>query len=65
MWNYYFAVQSTFILGIILVFYFSLPRLSIRMNRTFVYMLMLQSLFNPLGRKEFLEFAKNIRTIGI
>ena len=44
MWNYYFAVQSTFILGIILVFYFSLPRLSIRMNRTFVHMLILQSL---------------------
>ena len=43
MWNYYFAIQSTFILGIILIFYFSLPRLSIRMNRTFVHMLILQS----------------------
>lgn len=32
-----------FILGIVLIFYFSLPRLSIRMNRTFVNMLIIQS----------------------
>ncbi|MBE5827559.1 MAG: EAL domain-containing protein [Butyrivibrio sp.] len=43
MWDYSFAVQSTFILGLILVIYFSLPRLSIRVNRTFVDMLIVQS----------------------
>ena len=30
-----------------------------------MYTLMLQSLFNPLGREQFAEFAKNIKTIGI
>ncbi len=43
MWDYSFAVQSTFILSLILVIYFSLPRLSIRVNRTFVDLLILQS----------------------
>lgn len=30
-----------------------------------MYTLMLQSLFNPLGREQFIEFAGNIRKIGI
>ncbi len=30
-----------------------------------MYTLMLQSLFNPLGREQFAGFAKNIKTIGI
>lgn len=43
MWDYSFAVQSTFILSLILVIYFSLPRLSIRVNRIFVDLLIIQS----------------------
>ena len=43
MWNYGYAIHSLFILFIILLFYFSLPRLSIRINRIFLYLLWLES----------------------
>ena len=42
MWNYSFAVPSMFIITIILVFYFTLPRLSLRMNRTFLNILVVE-----------------------
>ena len=42
MWNYSFAIPSLFVITIILIFYFSLPRLSIRMNRTFVNILIVE-----------------------
>jgi len=43
MWDYSFAIPSMFVITIILVFYFSLPRLSIRMNNTFVFILLIES----------------------
>ena len=43
MWDYSFAVPSMFIISIILVFYFSLPRLSLRVNRTFLDILVVES----------------------
>ncbi|MBQ7614167.1 MAG: EAL domain-containing protein [Butyrivibrio sp.] len=43
MWDYSFVIPSMFIITIILVFYFSLPRLSIRMNRTFLHILIIES----------------------
>ena len=43
MWDYSFAIPSMFVITIILVFYFSLPRLSIRMNNAFVFILLIES----------------------
>ncbi len=43
MWDYSFAVPSMFIISIILVFYFSLPRLSLRVNRAFLDTLVVES----------------------
>ena len=43
MWNYGYAIHSLFILFIILLFYFSLPRLSVKINRTFLYLLWVES----------------------
>ncbi len=43
MWNYGYAIHSLFILFIILLFYFSLPRLPLRINRIFIYLLWLES----------------------
>ncbi len=42
MWNYGFAIPSLFILLIIVLFYFSLPRLSIKLNRTFLNILWIE-----------------------
>ena len=39
MWNYGYALHSLFILFIILIFYFSRPRLTIKINRMFLYLL--------------------------
>ena len=39
MWNYGYALHSLFILFIILIFYFSRPRLTIRINKMFLYLL--------------------------
>ena len=42
MWNYGYALHSFFILLIVLVFYFSLPRLSVKINKAFLYLLWLE-----------------------
>ena len=42
MWNYGYALHSFFILLIILIFYFSLPRLSVKINKAFLYLLWLE-----------------------
>lgn len=42
MWNYGYALHSIFILLIVLVFYFSLPRLSVKINKAFLYLLWLE-----------------------
>ena len=44
MWNFSFAIPSLLILGLLLLFYFSLPRLHIRMNRAFLSILVVESL---------------------
>ena len=44
MWSYSFAIPSLLILGLLLLFYFSLPRLHIRMNRAFLTILVVESL---------------------
>lgn len=44
MWNYSFAIPSLLILGLLLTFYFSLPRLRIRLYRAFLYLLGVESL---------------------
>ena len=44
MWDYSFAIPSILILGLLLLFYFSLPRLHIRMNRAFLTILVVESL---------------------
>ncbi|MCR4588271.1 MAG: EAL domain-containing protein [Lachnospiraceae bacterium] len=44
MWDYSFAIPSLLITTILLVFYFSLPRLSIRMNQVFVALLVVEGL---------------------
>ncbi len=44
MWNYSFAIPSLLILGLLLLFYFSLPRLHIRMNRAFLGLLIIEAL---------------------
>ena len=36
MWNYSFVLPSTMVLSILLIYYFSKPRLPVRMNRTFL-----------------------------
>ena len=36
MWNYSFVLPSFWVMLIILIYYFSKPRLSIRLNRTFL-----------------------------
>lgn len=43
MWNFGFAIHSFIILFIILLFYVSLPRLSIKINRVFLYLMSLES----------------------
>ena len=43
-WNLSFSIPSLFIIIIIMMFYFSLPRLSIRMNRFFVILLLIEGL---------------------
>lgn len=43
MWNFSFAIPSFLILGLLLLFYFSLPRLHISMNRAFLYILVVES----------------------
>lgn len=43
MWNFSFAIPSLLILGLLLLFYFSLPRLRISMNRGFLYILVVES----------------------
>ena len=43
-WNLSFSIPSLFIIIIIMLFYFSLPRLSIRMNRFFVILLLIEGL---------------------
>ncbi len=42
MWNYGYALHSFFILLIILIFYFSLPRLSVKINKAFLRLLWLE-----------------------
>ena len=42
MWNYGYALHSFIILLIILIFYFSLPRLSVKINKAFLYLLWLE-----------------------
>ena len=44
MWNYSFEVPILMILGIILLFYFSRPRLPIRRNCVFLQMIMVETL---------------------
>ena len=44
MWDFSFAIPSLLILGLILLFYFSLPRLHINMNRMFLCILILESM---------------------
>ncbi len=44
MWNYSFEVPILMILGIILIFYFSRPRLALRRNRTFLLMILCETL---------------------
>ena len=44
MWNYSFEVPILMILGIILVFFFSRPRLPIRRNNTFLQMILIEAL---------------------
>ena len=43
MWDFSFAIPSLLILGLLLLFYFSLPRLHIRMNRAFLIILVAES----------------------
>ena len=43
MWNYSFEIPILMILGIILLFYYSRPRLPIRRNRTFLMMVMTET----------------------
>ena len=43
MWNFSFAIPSLLILGLLLLVYFSLPRLRISMNRAFLYILVVES----------------------
>ena len=43
MWNYSFAIPSLLILSLLLLFYFSLPRLQIRMNKIFLHALIVES----------------------
>ena len=42
MWNYSFLFPSVLVLFTLLIFYFTRPRLSIRINRTFLAMLVLE-----------------------
>ena len=44
MWNYSFMFPSVMVLFTILFFYFTRPRLSIRINRTYLGMLVLEIL---------------------
>ena len=44
MWNYSFEIPTLAILAIILAFYFSRPRLSVRKNITFIYMIVIETL---------------------
>lgn len=44
MWSYSFDVPILMILGIILLFYFSRPRLPIRRNRVFLYVVIAETL---------------------
>ena len=44
MWNYSFTLPSAMILLILVVFYFRRPRLPIRMNRTFLALLLIDAL---------------------
>ena len=44
MWSYSFEVPILMILGIILLFYFSRPRLPIRRNRVFLYVVIAETL---------------------
>ena len=44
MWSYSFDVPILMILGIILLFYFSRPRLPIRRNRVFLYVVTAETL---------------------
>ena len=44
MWNYSFTLPSAMILLILVVFYFRRPRLPIRMNRTFLVLLLIDAL---------------------
>ena len=44
MWNYSFTLPSAMILMILVVFYFRRPRLPIRMNRTFLVLLLIDAL---------------------
>ncbi len=43
MWDYSFAIPSLFIISIILLFYFSLPRLTVKMNRAFLRLLIIEA----------------------
>lgn len=42
MWDYSFAIPSLFIIALLVVFYFSLPRISLRANRVFVQLLLVE-----------------------
>lgn len=44
MWDYSFAVSSLLVITIIVMLYFSLPRLKVRMNRMFLILLMTECL---------------------
>ncbi len=44
MWNYSFEIPTLSILAIILAFYFSRPRLPVRKNITFIYMIVIETL---------------------
>lgn len=63
MWNYSFMFPSILILFTLLVFYFTRPRLSIRMNRTYVAMLVLEiliiasDLLSSLADENYKQFA--------
>ncbi len=44
MWNFSYAIPTILVLAVFLLYYFTLPRIPIRMNRTFVTLLMIETL---------------------
>ncbi|SFC26270.1 EAL domain-containing protein [Butyrivibrio sp. YAB3001] len=42
MWNYSFVFPSLLVLGVFVGYYFSLPRVPLRMNRTFIHLIIIE-----------------------